>query len=411
MKNVLIIASVWPEPGSSAAGVRMHQWINFFTAHTHQVSYWCTASYSEHSSTHHFPTLNIQAIKLNDHSFDHQLKALNPDVVFFDRFMMEEQFGWRVANVVPGALRLLNTEDLHSLRKSREEAYKNNERWTPEYWMNHVVTRREVAAIYRCDLSFIISAYELNLLGQHLDLPQQLLCHHPFVRSNEALTKVSYNKTNSFVSLGNFKHQPNRIALRILLNEIWPQIKQQIPEAILRVYGAYPDSGFDSFNQKNNVMIMGRAHHLNDVFSQARVLLAPLVVGAGLKGKLFEAMYYGVPSVTTSIGVEGMNNSDDWGGCVADDWQTFTQHSVKLYQDEAVWVSAQQQAQLNYLNYPTEETQFLHIHNLLQNLLAQLEAHRNGNFIGKMLLHHRVKSTQYMSLWIEAKNKQSNKIN
>ena len=70
------------------------------------------------------------SIQLNHSSFDAFVQDLNPDVVIFDRFMVEEQFGWRVAEFAPRALRILNTEDLHSLRKTREESHKRGEEFT-----------------------------------------------------------------------------------------------------------------------------------------------------------------------------------------------------------------------------------------------------------------------------------------
>ena len=51
---------------------------------------------------------------------------------------------------------------------------------------------------------------------------------------------------------------------------------------------------------------------------QARVCLAPLRFGAGIKGKLAEAMFCGTPNVTTNIGIEGMAMGSDWSGLTTD---------------------------------------------------------------------------------------------
>ena len=72
----------------------------------------------------------------------------------FDRFMVEEQFGWRVAEQCPNALRILDTEDLHCLRKGREKAIKDQALFDKSYLFNDI-SKREIASIYRCDLSLL----------------------------------------------------------------------------------------------------------------------------------------------------------------------------------------------------------------------------------------------------------------
>jgi hypothetical protein len=66
----------------------------------------------------------VREIALNSSSFDVFVKQLQPSIVLFDRFMIEEQFGWRVAENCPNAVRILDTEDLHCLRLARQKAYK-----------------------------------------------------------------------------------------------------------------------------------------------------------------------------------------------------------------------------------------------------------------------------------------------
>ncbi|MHB1108117.1 MAG: glycosyltransferase, partial [Lutibacter sp.] len=101
MKNLLIIGFIWPEPNSTAAGSRMLQLIELFQKNAFTVTFVCTASKSDKSFN--FETLNIQTfdIQLNESSFDALVKEINPDIVLFDRFLTEEQFGWRIAENCP----------------------------------------------------------------------------------------------------------------------------------------------------------------------------------------------------------------------------------------------------------------------------------------------------------------------
>ena len=111
MKKLLIIGYVWPEPNSSAAGSHMLQLIAFFQAQGYVVTFTSPAQQTEHMVDLTDIGVFVEPITLNCDSFDTFIAQLQPDIVLFDRFMMEEQFGWRVAEHCPNALRILDTED------------------------------------------------------------------------------------------------------------------------------------------------------------------------------------------------------------------------------------------------------------------------------------------------------------
>ncbi|MBU0914612.1 MAG: glycosyltransferase, partial [Gammaproteobacteria bacterium] len=124
MSVLLVVGYVWPEPKSSAAGSRMLSLLSMFRAQGWTVIFASPAEKSPHRFDLSQWQISEEQIQLNDSSFDEQLKEWQPDVVMFDRFMLEEQFGWRVEQQCPNALRLLDTEDLHFLRLARQQAFK-----------------------------------------------------------------------------------------------------------------------------------------------------------------------------------------------------------------------------------------------------------------------------------------------
>ena len=161
-KSILIIGTVWPEPNSSAAGTRMLQLIALFQKQGWLLTFASAASDSDFMFD--VTTLGIDkvAINLNDSKFDVLVKDLNPNMVLFDRFMIEEQFGWRVAEQCPDALRILDTEDLHCLRLARQKAFQEKRVFELDNLFSDVA-KREIASILRCDLSLIISEVEMDL--------------------------------------------------------------------------------------------------------------------------------------------------------------------------------------------------------------------------------------------------------
>ena len=158
MKKVLVIGYVWPEPNSSAAGGHMMSILRQFRQQNWQVEFATPAQVTEHMIDLASEGVSSRSIALNCDSFDAYVADYQPDIVLFDRFMMEEQFGWRVEKNCPRALKILDTEDLQCLRYARQQAHKAGRDFTRED-LSSDLAKREIAAILRCDISLIISSF------------------------------------------------------------------------------------------------------------------------------------------------------------------------------------------------------------------------------------------------------------
>lgn len=419
MKKLLVIGYVWPEPNSSAAGSRMMQLVEIFKNLGYQITYSSPAVISDHMIDIESLGMEKKEIELNNSSFDGYVKALNPDIVLFDRFMMEEQFSWRVDKECPTALKLLETVDLHCLRDARHTALKNN---INPYDLNNLefhtdTALREIASILRCDLSLMISEVEVEVLKNQYNVEESLLLYLPLMYGalDEEECKTnwqSYRERQHFVTIGNFRHAPNWDSVLYLKNIIWPLVRKKLKDAELHIYGSYtPKKAQQLHNPKQGFHIKGWADNALDTLSQYRVCLSPLRFGAGMKGKLADAMLTGTPSITTSIGAESMysdsikNIDYDWPGIITDNDEDIANAAIELYENETLWQEKQNNifAIMNTVfNKERNENKFIDKLTAVEN---NLEEHRNNNFTGKMLRHHTMKSAMYMSQWIEAKNK------
>lgn len=405
--KILIIGYVWPEPNSSAAGSRMMQLIDTFREQSWDVEFASPAQTTEHMvdlTQHGVTSANIQ---LNCDSFNKYITELTPDIVVFDRFMMEEQFGWRVEKYMPSALRILNTEDLHSLRDARHTAVKQNREFTMTD-MHSDVGVREIAAIYRSDLTLMVSEHETELLKTAFNVPETHVMHLPFMLDTATLSAKPFADREHFAFIGNFRHAPNWDAVLQLKQVYWPKIRKQLPQAKLMIYGAYPPpKATQLHNEKDGFLVKGWAEDAQKVIANAKILLSPIRFGAGIKGKLVEAMQVGTPSITTSIGAEAMHGALPWNGVVTDNIEEFVNASVSLYQDEQSYGLMQENGhtiiQQRYEKKAWQEKLITRI-----NIQVQLkERLRDSFFLGKLVRHHSMKSTQYMSQWITLKNAKS----
>lgn len=408
-QKILVIGSVWPEPNSSAAGSRILQLLQLFLANNWDVAFSSSALVSDYSFDIESIGVSKYPIVLNSDSFDILLKDINPTIVLFDRFMTEEQFGWRVANICPNSLRILDTEDLHFLRQARHKAFKEKKEFDQSYLFSDTA-KREIASILRCDLSLIISEFEMDLLLNSFKIDKSLLHYLPILSDKIDVdfydSMPCFNDRNNFIFIGNFWHEPNWNAVQYLKESIWPLLSKKLPKAKLFVYGAYPSQKvFQLHNEKERFYVLGRAENAYEVIKKAKVMLAPIRFGAGIKGKLLDAMHCGTPNVTTSIGAESMFGQLPWNGFIADSVDDFVEKATKLYSDENIWLEAQNNGR-NIINERYDRNLFEEdfIQQILQ-IKNTLEIHRKQNFIGSILQHNIMNATKYMSKWIQEKNK------
>ena len=406
--TLLVIGFVYPEPNSSAAGTRMLQLIEAFQAQDYQITFATTCKKSDNAFDLESIGVTVVEIELNHSSFDVFIKELNPAIVLFDRFMTEEQFGWRVSEQCPDALKILDTEDLHFLRKGRQKAFNSNQKMDATFLTNDTA-KREIASIYRSDLSLVISETEMEILTDTFKIEKSILCYLPFMISSENCDPRTdckpYSERRDFVSIGNFLHPPNLDVVRYLKKDIWPKIKKELPVAKLHIYGAYDTPNIkEMHNEKEGFLVHGFVENAFEVLNSAKVLLAPLRFGAGLKGKLIQAMQTGTPCAMSSVAAEGMFGSMKPNGVIEDTADAFIARTVATYSNATEWEGFQQQGfsvLKNRFEKAEHQTRFM---NRVKALQSNLNTHRSQNFIGQMLSHHQMQSTKYMARWIEAKN-------
>ena len=135
-------------------------------------------------------------------------------------------------------------------------------------------------------------------------VPASFFCELP----EDARTAApGFEPRRGFATIGTFHHPPNVDSARWLAAEVWPLIRRELPTATMRVYGAYPTAAIESLHApKDGFLVEGFAPTVGGAMDGARVLLAPLRFGAGIKGKIVDAWMRGLPAVTTPVGAEGM---------------------------------------------------------------------------------------------------------
>jgi glycosyltransferase involved in cell wall biosynthesis len=299
-RKLLIIAHLWPESNTTAAGQHLLTLIQSFKNAKYQVHLGCTLDKTPLGDSLSEYDIQVHRIALNCNSFDELLVDLRPEVILFDRFISEEQFGWRVYKNLPQCLTLLNTEDLHSLRLSRSKGKE-------EEWETTDTFKREIASFYRVDKVLIISREEINKLTALLPSIGSKLIYAPLIIHRREITNHINRKSWSFVFFGSGKHPGNAATLQRII-EMWPNILKIQPESSLFIFGAYyPESLINKANKLKQVSFLGWVEDLDTILHNYQFLLSPTPFGAGLKGKVLQSINNGVICLCSSIASEGID--------------------------------------------------------------------------------------------------------
>lgn len=233
----------------------------------------------------------------------------------------------RVLPLVPF---VFDTVDLHHLREQREAELSG----IPEAFQRAQATRAlELGLIMAADATLVVSPFEVDLLareapGAHVALVPNVHVqreHGPGVDGREGMLFV-----------GGFSHPPNVDAVRWFIGEILPLVRAAVPHAILRVVGKGVPPELSAMDTEG-VEFLGWVPDLDELYATSRVAIAPLRYGAGIKGKVGEALSYGVPVVATTVAAEGMHMVHELHGIVADDPAEFAAALVCVLTDDDLW--------------------------------------------------------------------------
>lgn len=397
--KLLFIGSIWPEPTSTAAGRRTFDVLDMMRPLSNEIHFACAASKSSFSELPE--DIISHDIELNESSFDDWVIKLNPDLVIFDRFTSEEQFGWRIAKQCPNAFKILDTSDLHCLRFARQQALKKQ----TQIDLFNDLAIREITSILRCDLTLMISQVEIEILKKEFQISGSLLAYFPFVvDEKDKVQPVAFEDRQHIMMIGSFLHDPNWDAVQFAVKEVWPLVQKALPKAQLHLYGSYAAHKHQQMNQpKKGILLKGRAQEAISCMQQYRINLAPLRFGAGQKGKVLEGFLSNTPVVSTPIGFESMLYDVQWPQPISQKPEDIAQNIINAYQNKDCW-SQLNQAGAQALQHFDKVTHQTFIQKRIKQLINELEQHRKNNFYGRLVLQQHLRATEFMSRWIEAKN-------
>ena len=257
----------------------------------------------------------------------------NYAVVLAYRYMVVRGAFDVIRRHLPTARLIFSNVDLHYLREEREAALIQSK----EGAFRAAITKlQELEVFAKVDCSLVHTAVERDIIQAAMPAPLGNIVEFPWI-AEPTPTAVPWEERHDVMFLGGFRHPPNMDAVNFFVMAIWPLLAAALPgNARFIVVGDSPPEAVLKL-ASDRIVITGYVEDVGPYFAAARVFVAPLRFGAGIKGKLINALAHGVPSVATSIAAEGIGLSPGQHVIVADEAEAFAQGVLRVYSDSDVW--------------------------------------------------------------------------
>lgn len=252
------------------------------------------------------------------------------DFAVIDFWYQAEYYIPIIRRYSPATKVIVDSEDVHFVREIREAELKKDRKMKQGALEKK---RREIAIYGKADQVWVVTEEDKKALfkaGVNVSVEIRPVIHDLPVVSSE------FAGREGLLFVGNFNHTPNQDAISYFVREVLPQVRKSIPDVRLYIVGNDPGNEVSALASQN-VVVVGYVPDLAEYYGKCRVTVAPLRFGAGLKGKIVESLSYGVPVVTTSIGIEGTGLADGQEVYVADNPSEMARKIADAYTSENTW--------------------------------------------------------------------------
>ena len=333
-KRILIIDEYVCTPNQDSGSLRMFYMMKIFREMGHKVSFFPRNKQAPEPYTSDMQALGVEV--LTDYYTESIEKYLRNKGHLFNVVILSRVKTASICiNVVRQYCRrakiIFDTVDLHFLREQR--GAKINGGTLHLLREAEKVKKLELGIAAKADLTLVVSPAEKDIINREVpNISVAIVSNiHQVVGS-----KTPFSKREDIFFIGGFRHPPNVDAVIHFVYKIFPLIKKKLGKIKFYVIGSNTPPEISELATED-VLVTGFVEDIEPYMNQCRVSVAPLLWGAGVKGKVNLSMSYGIPTVATSIAVEGMYLMNDKDILIADDAEGFADAVVRLYTDEELW--------------------------------------------------------------------------
>ncbi len=332
--RILIIDAYTPEPDQDSGSVRLVNLMRCLLEMGYGVTFFADNRAWDGNYTRSLQAMGVEACYdpwLGSAEAFIRERGRDFSQVIISRHYIAGQYVSLLRSHAPQAKFIFDTVDLHFLREERLAELENS---TALRQVAKQTRRSEMGVIRAADATLVVSQVEQELLAD--SAPDADV----FVLSNIhelGVDPPGFTQRKDVYFVGGYQHPPNIDAARWFVQEIWPLINKALPDVHFHLIGSKAPDAVRELGNVAGVTFHGFVERLEPFLDECRVSVAPLRYGAGVKGKVNQAMAHGQPVVATPAAVEGLHAVDGSDVLIAANPGDFAQAVIKLYQDQALW--------------------------------------------------------------------------
>ncbi|MDZ7584262.1 MAG: glycosyltransferase family 4 protein [Thiobacillus sp.] len=326
--RLLTIGATYPRPDQASGDLRFFTLLSLL-ARKHKLLFCAlNADGSVQPRNDASARLEQAGITLGEVDLPHVLKRFKPDIVWFEFYYhVRPDFLGLFERHCPQARIVVDSVDVHFNRletKARLTGKPEDETAASQ------MKARELAAYASADMVIAVSEDDRQLIQHELpNLPVEVL---PNIHAVPPFPDPSQRRYGELVFVGGFKHDPNVDAMLYFCSKVMPFITVAHPQARLKIIGSHPPQAIQVL-ARENVEVLGYVPETAPHLESAYISVAPLRYGGGMKGKVGEAMSYGLPVVTTTFGAEGFGLQPGKDLLIGDTAESFAKQVIALLED------------------------------------------------------------------------------
>jgi GT2 family glycosyltransferase/glycosyltransferase involved in cell wall biosynthesis len=331
--RLLFIDERAPTPDLDSGSVRLANVMRALLAEGAAVDFAATSARHEGPRTQALQAVGVCAWWRGDGDFAAWLRAHanDYDAIVVSRHYVLAPLAPLLRRLAPRAQLVFDSVDLHFLREQREAHHRGG---GAGLRAAEATRAAELALVASADRTWVVSPRERELLaelapGARVELVSNALETDEGTPGPEARADV--------VFVGGFAHAPNVDAAEWLVRDIWPLVHAARPELRLHLVGNAPPATLRALATAPGIVLHGQVPDLDALLDRCRASVAPLRFGAGVKGKVNQAMARGLPVVATGCAAEGMQLVDGEDACLADSAADLAQALLRVCRDDDLW--------------------------------------------------------------------------
>ncbi|WP_348798188.1 glycosyltransferase [Flavobacterium adhaerens] len=335
LKTIVFIHTDIPKPDKDSGSNRLKEIILAFKEQNYNCIVCVENTFRKNKYAKYFSDLGI-IVFVETNQYPNYLSFLqaipNVDFIWYGGPNALNDFFKKVSKALPKTKTIFDMVDLHFLRYQR--AIKIQPTRISLRKKHQKFLHIETKLAKNTDYVITISDIEKKIMEEYID-PTKLITisniHYPKIKKENTLP---FEQRKDLLFIGS-THDPNIDAVYYLYKEIMPIVWQKLPDIKVNIIG--------NINKKINCIFdsrfvfKGYVPDVESYFTHSKMMVAPLRYGAGVKGKIGQAFEYYLPTITTTVGAEGMQLVHQKNAIIDDTKEGFANAIIEIYNHKELW--------------------------------------------------------------------------